>query len=206
MDTSAKAIKYFLNIVGRPTQLSLTLRRFRGRFIGGEEEEYYFSNVIPHKVAVYNHGLNLVKYAKSYHDFKNRRLIDHDLSKMSKSEEVYSTMNFEIPDENSAKQLVGFHKAWHHHKHNNSHHPEHWFSVNKLGLVDVLPMPFDDVLEMVANWMAKDDDFERYLSENLSDYVFHKKTADDLQGILDKLGISTKSVTNNNFLNAKMLK
>jgi hypothetical protein len=206
MDTSAKAIKYFLNLVGRPTQLSLTLRRFRGKFTGGEEEEYYFGTVIPHKVEVYNNGLKLVSDAKSYHDFKNRRLIDHDLSKFSKDEKSYSSMNFEIPDENSAKQLLEFNKAWHHHKHFNSHHPEHWFSVNKFGLVDILPMPYDDILEMVVNWMSKDEDFEGFLAENLSNYVFHNKTAENLQKILDKLGISTKSVANKNFLNAKMLK
>lgn len=209
MDISAKAINYFLKCIGRERQLSLALRRFRGRYVGGNEEEYYIDIVIPHKIAVYERGLGLAKLAKSYHEFKDRRLIDHDMSKLSKPEQAYAKMDFDNFDNNSSRQLKKFRDAWHHHKHHNPHHPEYWFSVNKSGLVDVLPMPYDYILEMVADWMGAESygqTMEDFLAENLSGFVFHKDTARQLQIILDGFGIKTKSAKSNKFFNAKILR
>ena len=207
MDVVTKAINHFLQLVGKPNQLSLVLRRFRGQFgRGGGCEEYYFDVVVPHKVEVYHSGLELARMAENYWQFKNIRLIDHDISKLSKEEAVYAEMDFIDFDNNSTSQMIRFRKAWHHHKHHNSHHPEYWFNVNKSGDVDILPMPKDDVLEMVANWMGGGSSMEEFLNENLSNFVFHRDTAIQLQKLLDKFGITTSSVNSKQFFNAKILK
>ena len=201
MDTAGRFIKDFLDEVGRPNQLSLTLQRFRGKYgAGGKEEEFYYECILPHKVKVYKYGLGLAKYADNYRNYKDKILLDHDLSKLSKEEIIFSKMDFSNLENNSDRDIEGFQLAWNHHKHDNPHHPEHWFYVNKSGDVQVLPMPNDYILEMVANWMAHGDD---WIKNNVRGFVFHKKTARKVQALMGEFNFKLKAI---NFLNGKKIK
>ena len=180
MDLAASIIEAFLDEIGRPNQLSLTISRFRGKYRrGGKDIQYYYEYLLPHKVAVYNNGLQLANLAENYHNFKNVQLIDHNWSAMAKEE-------------------IGGNP--HHHIHHNPHRPEYWFTINNFGGVTLLPMPHDYILEMTANMMAYGD-----IEENLSKFMFHEQTALSLRDILADLGHITV-IKDNNFFNAKNLK
>ena len=160
--------------------------------------EYYSNKVVPHKAAVFKAGwetLNGVQKERPGYWFK--RLLFHDLSKFSKAESAYAFHNFKDKSANSPEQIEAFELAWHHHKLNNSHHPEHWWKVNRDGSTEVLPMPHDDVVEMVADWIGAGKTYgntlESWLTDpkagnglgNLATFVFHEKTIASLQPLLE---------------------
>ena len=160
-------------------------------------EGYWEHTVIPHKIAVYNSGLKLLQCMSNldnyYFDKKAfiKRLIEHDLSKFS-AIETLGYMNHKFGSENSDYQKKIFNLAWHHHKQNNSHHPEYWFNSNKKGETELIAMRRLDVLEMVADWLGAGQSystpFEEWAKSNLSKFSFHPETQQELSIIFKAIG------------------
>lgn len=155
-------------------------------------EKYWASAVIPHKIAVYQAGIELLEKVLNVdsafvkkEDFI-KRLIEHDLSKFS-AFETYGYMMYDFNGKNSDTLKYNFKLAWHHHKQHNSHHPEYWIDVNKKGETEILPMNKIDVLEMVADWQGAGNSystsFEEWAANNLQNFVFHPKTKKHLNFI-----------------------
>lgn len=79
----------------------------------------------------------------------------HDLSKFSRAEWDAYAMSFYGPweyDERPEWLVAMFDRAWLHHQHVNSHHPQHWVLREDSGNVKVLEMPWEDRVEMIADW------------------------------------------------------
>lgn len=167
--------------------------------------EYFKNTVIPHKIEVRNAGLELLRHdwfkgfisqGSYYHDdesvklFKHRLFI-HDLSKFSIIEAYgYAFHNFKDP---SKGQRETFEKAWHHHKMNNPHHPEYWFSTQRDGATVVLEMPNLYIGEMIADWMGASRTYgtplKDWIPNNLKQFTFHEKTLQRVISALHSLGI-----------------
>jgi hypothetical protein len=81
------------------------------------------------------------------------RLLRHDASKWSPAEFNPYARQFH----GDRGDPEGFEKAWLHHQNSNPHHWEHWISRSphvKGGDGGLIPMPVEDVREMVADWLA----------------------------------------------------
>lgn len=44
--------------------------------------------------------------------------------------------------------------AWNHHQKRNPHHWQYWVLMNDNGSVEAMPMPFEDKVEMLCDWMG----------------------------------------------------
>lgn len=83
------------------------------------------------------------------------RGIKHDLSKFSPTEfwesvKYWDGKSSPIP---KCKKENGYSLAWQHHKGRNSHHYEYWVdNVDRGGVA--IKMPYDDVLELVADYLG----------------------------------------------------
>lgn len=157
--------------------------------------------IVPHKVAVYNSGLEIIKTGIvkdlfiNEDEFKNKLWI-HDMSKFSSNEAIgYAFYNRE---NGSGKK--GFEIAWNHHKNHNSHHPEFHLSVNRSGKIDVLEMPKMDIFEMVADWMGAGltygSSLKEWLPINLPKFVLHEESRYILSKVLNRLGIHVREEDN----------
>lgn len=163
--------------------------------------KYLREVVIPHKVAVYSAGIQLLDKGVDVgvEGFVwEHQLLMHDLSKMMLVESTYATHNFKDPSQNSDQQKLDFQLAWHHHKLNNPHHPEYWISVGKRGQTEFLPMPRRYVAEMVADWIGAGQTYgnslEDWLPANLPNFYFHAQTAKILDEILTQLGFQISAI------------
>lgn len=159
----------------------------------------YFNNVvIPHKIAVYQAGVELSRqeWFKDLHFSMTEFLGNiwlHDISKFSANECFgYAFSNFK-----TGKMSEGFPSAWNHHKNHNPHHPEYWLSVNKNGETNPLPMPKIYVAEMVADWIGAGETYgstlEEWLPKNINSFLFHQSTVVTLHGILFNLGFNNRN-------------
>lgn len=96
-----------------------------------------------------------------------------------------------------------FNKAWLHHQHNNPHHWQHWLLREDDGGSIAVEMPFEYVIEMIADWWAfswkKDNLLEIFdwYDENKSKMVLHPNTQKLVEDILDKLETKIAEVSNN---------
>ena len=84
-----------------------------------------------------------------------KRGLKHDLSKYS-PKEFWESVRFWTGDEspiNAAKRFYGYSNAWLHHKGRNTHHWAYWTDNFSEGTT-VLPMPCDDFVEMVCDFLA----------------------------------------------------
>lgn len=146
-------------------------------------EEYYRKTVIPHKIAVYDAGFGIMRHMDYYSSIQlHQRLIVHDFSKFSCEEHIgYSQYDFKDKSKNNEISKMNFESAWHHHKQNNDHHPEHWLSVNRDGSTEPLVMPKLAIYEMVADWIGAGRSYgstlEAWLPNNIHTFVFHPTTA-----------------------------
>lgn len=97
----------------------------------------------------------------------------------------------------------GFNKAWLHHQHNNPHHWQHWLLREDDGGSIAVEMPFEYVIEMIADWWAfswkKDNLLEIFdwYDDNKSKMVLHPNTQKLVEDILDKLETKIAEVSNN---------
>lgn len=107
----------------------------------------HIRNILVHKYWVYHFGRKL--------GIGRWRLLKHDLSKFSfvefwESVKYYQGTSSPIP---ACKKANGFSKAWQHHKGRNPHHYEYWTDNYDSGMT-LIPMPFECMEEMIADWCA----------------------------------------------------
>lgn len=85
-----------------------------------------------------------------------RQGVIHDLSKFSPVEFASSARYFQghrSPIE-AEKEIVGYSKAWLHHKGHNKHHWEYWTDFADDGSIIANEMPIKYVIEMVCDWVG----------------------------------------------------
>ena len=159
--------------------------------------EYFKGKVIPHKVNVYQAGIELSRnewFKELYIDKAQfiENLWLHDISKFSANE----SFGYAFHDFTSKELDLGFEMAWHHHKQVNEHHPEYWLNANRSGKLEIIPMPKLFIVEMVADWIGAGRTYgstlEKWLPDNIHKFVWHEKTAIELNAILSNIGIKTK--------------
>ena len=104
----------------------------------------------------------------------------HDLSKFSRAEIDYAFINWKKYKAGDTAEVFKFRNAWHHHKMHNPHHPEYWWNVKKNGLAEILPMPEEYILEMIADWegagMTYGNAIHDWLPDNIGEFRFHPYT------------------------------
>lgn len=172
------------------------LMRYGGKWdwLTDEQVRNYAESLIAHIRYVRDAGARLkVPYAQ---------LDMHDWSKWTEREFPYYARNFfggespidaeRIPDDFAA--------AWLHHIHCGEHHWQHWiFSdgftpKNSTVEAGVVPMPYNYMLEMVADWQGASrgytgsEDMIVWLDNNMPRIRVHSKTAADLRDLLNALG------------------
>lgn len=173
--------------------------------------DYLLETVVEHKIAVYDAGMNLMDLTTEERKqkdgtpykvsiapgFTERLLIFHDMSKFSYQESsyaeyfYYSKQEGETVPPNIKKQ---FKIAWHHHKINNPHHPEHWHVVERDGQVSsTIPMPPMYAFEMVADWVGASKVYgtplEEWTTKNLGQFKLHPDTLSDIIKPLARFGV-----------------
>jgi hypothetical protein len=157
--------------------------------------DYFKKTVIPHKIAVYQAGLELSRSPKINEHLSNqdkedflRNLWLHDISKFSANE----AFGYAMYNRKTGYGEKGFELAWHHHKMNNPHHPEYWLNPNRSGELEPLPMPNIYILEMIADWIGAGKTYgsslEEWLPENINNFKF-KPIAKVAEMIRDFTGI-----------------
>ena len=159
---------------------------------------YFTQVVIPHKIAVFNAGVEFLKnrdflgFIAEGRDLWVDNLWIHDMSKFSANE----AFGYAFHDFKSKKEDIPFERAWNHHKNHNPHHPEYWLSVNKEGDVVAMEMPRIYVAEMVADWigagMVYGSSLEQWLPNNLHRFKWHGNTALSVWRMLKMIGIETE--------------
>jgi hypothetical protein len=159
--------------------------------------KYFQNTVIPHKIEVMKAGDELLgnrEIVRSLrideHEFHTNLLL-HDLSKFSDNESFgYAEYNFKEPQPHTK---MAFECAWHHHKMNNPHHPEHWLNPNRSGELEILPMQNIYILEMIADWIGAGRTYgstlEQWLPGNFHKFKFHPQTLVTVISILSILGL-----------------
>jgi hypothetical protein len=162
---------------------------------------YFQKVVIPHKIAVYQAGLEITRqeWFKDFYVNKEQfldNLIIHDISKFSANESFgYASYDFKNPKPSGGIKRA-FESAWHHHKMHNEHHPEYWLNPNRSGELEVQEMPKIYVFEMVADWIGAGKTYgnslESWLPGNYPKFKFHPNTDILLGSILGKMGINIK--------------
>lgn len=131
----------------------------------------HLRNIIVHKYWVYHFGRKL--------GISRWRLLKHDLSKFSPIEfwesiKFYQGTSSPIPP---CKNANGYSNAWQHHKGRNPHHYEYWTDNYDSGTT-LIPMPFECLCEMLADWCAAGRTYQDKLWDFRSqcDWWEHKKT------------------------------
>ncbi|HYE68704.1 MAG TPA: DUF5662 family protein [Anaerovoracaceae bacterium] len=160
--------------------------------------EYFNKQVVPHKIAVYEAGLELMqkswfnKYLSRNEDREQFlwNLWIHDMSKFSANE----AFGYAMYNRTTGHGKEGFELAWHHHKMNNPHHLEYWFNPNRSGQLERIPMPTLYVMEMFADWIGAGKTYgqtiEDWLPENLHKFKFGPSKS-LVMNILEEMGIRT---------------
>lgn len=140
---------------------------------------YFENTVIPHKIEVYKAGIQFIQMPAfnkilSANDKKIFRynLFVHDLSKFS----LIEATGYSRYDRKTGVGKEVFTQAWHHHKINNPHHPEHWLNPDRDGACRPVNMPNLYIIEMLADWIGAGKTYgntlEQWLPENISSFRF----------------------------------
>lgn len=131
----------------------------------------HLRNIIVHKYWVYHFGRKL--------GVSRWRLLKHDMSKFSPVEfwesiKFYQGTSSPIPP---CKKANGYSKAWQHHKGRNTHHYEYWTDNYDSGTT-LIPMPFECLCEMLADWCAAGRTYQGkdWNFKSQCDWWEHKKT------------------------------
>jgi hypothetical protein len=112
-----------------------------------------------------------------------KRLLKHDLSKLSRAE-FGPYARFRYGDRDDRQSSRAWAEAWWHHYFNNDHHWEYWLSRDpKLRGIPTggnLPMSVDAAREMVADWLAAGKVYEGKWPD-LNDFTWFKKRRHEMQ-------------------------
>lgn len=179
-----------------------------------QTKSYLRDVVVPHKIAVLKAGMlifsmleeNNIKILKEFrqsgtiaysrYEWEQKMSI-HDLSKFSAAE-AWAYAQYDFTNNEGDHTLIL--RAWHHHIHYNDHHPEYWYLPSKSGDGIMLFMPFEAIVEMVADWIGAGEVYgnpiDKWLPENLPKFFWHQKTASFLCTILELMGFKP-SITEN---------
>ncbi len=158
--------------------------------------KYFEETVVPHKIAVYQAGLELSQqpwfsnYLKeSEKEVFLENLWLHDMSKFSANE----AFGYAMYNRKTGSGKEAFEKSWHHHKMNNPHHPEYWFNPNRAGELEPIPMPNIYIMEMIADWIGAGKTYgstlEEWLPKNIDKFSFGKAES-VVMSILKDYGIN----------------
>lgn len=118
-------------------------------------------------------------------------VINHDQSKYDDEEYFAYAEYFYGTKTEEVKNSFDF--AWLHHQHHNPHHWQHWLLRQDDGSVKPLAMPYENVIEMIADWWAfswnKNNLFEIFdwYDNNKSKMEMHSGTKQQVEDILSKL-------------------
>lgn len=150
-----------------------------------DADKWYYDRLIKH-----------IKYVNSFCEILSvpRYLCEkHDASKFTQYEFTAYAYKFYPGHKTTSKYDKFFERAWLSHIHNNEHHWQHWIIPNNR----VLQMPYDYILEMIADWLAMEYELSgninmvKYLTKNCSNIILHTQTKKDVNDILLKLGQGT---------------
>lgn len=131
------------------------------------------NNVFNHLSTVRRHR-RWVRYFCFKMGYYKRGLL-HDLSKYSPIELKESIKYYQGTSSpiDAAKRSNGWSAAWQHHKGRNTHHYEYWADRFDNGTV-VLPMPYDDMMELIADYLAAAASYKRILSKSELNTFFYE--------------------------------
>jgi len=109
------------------------------------------------------------------------RGICHDLSKYSPSEFIPGVKYFQGNRSPQVKEreLLGYSKAWLHHKGKNKHHFEYWTDTDALGNTVFVKMPVVYFAEMICDRIAASKIYlkEKYTDSSPLEYFLSKPNA-----------------------------
>lgn len=136
--------------------------------------------------------MNLPELFEGYDaDYLGSIISNHDKSKYSSEE--YDAYCEYFYGKKTAEVEENFDLAWLHHQHNNPHHWQHWLLREDDGDNKALEMPYEYVVEMVADhwafsWKA-DNLYEifNWYEKNKAKMLLHTNTQKLYEDILDKL-------------------
>lgn len=126
-------------------------------------------------------------------DYIGSIIANHDASKYDTIEYFPYCEYFYGDNKNSEETLINFDYAWLHHQHCNPHHWQHWLLREDEGNIKALEMPYEYVLEMIADWWAfswkENNLFEifNWYENNTEKHQFHPDTKAKVEEILNKL-------------------
>lgn len=163
-----------------------------------KQHDAYMESLMTHIEAVREAGRSL--------GVSNQQLGIHDASKFSDEEfgpyarYFYDENGNEIKTARSDAVINDFLYAWVHHLHNNPHHWQHWIYPDGWSPENYeihngcLMMPYQYILEMVADWMGASFaytgswDLTEWLKRNYDDVKMHPISKQHLKNILYDLG------------------
>lgn len=169
--------------------------RYNDDYIYQTVLQYFREKLIPHKINVFNSGVELMKmeWFKEFEIDEDEYLYNlyiHDLSKFSATEAIPYTFH----DFSKKEFSLNFQIAWCHHKSKNEHHPEFWLNPSRNGEISPLPMPNIYILEMFADWIGAGltygDTIETWLPKNFHTFKFHIETESKVRKIAKYLNIN----------------
>ena len=121
----------------------------------------------------------------------------HDLSKFMPSE-FFAYLNYFYPDpeenleEDEYFRKKEFDKAWVEHQNYNKHHWQYWVLLKDDGTIKTLAMPYNYILEMIADWVGagkaihgKNEVLEWYY-KNKEKMIMHPTTRKVVERILQR--------------------
>lgn len=126
-------------------------------------------------------------------DYIGSIVAQHDESKYEDEEYFAYAEYFYGNDKKSKEVLEEFDRAWLHHQHSNPHHWQHWLLREDDGSMKALEMPYEYVIEMIADWWAfswkNNNLFEifSWYENNTEKHLFHPNTKSQVEDILSKL-------------------
>ncbi len=146
--------------------------------------------------------MNLPELFEGYDpDYLGAIVANHDKSKYT-SEEYDAYCEYFYGKKNTEVEEA-FDLAWLHHQHNNPHHWQHWLLREDDGDNKALEMPYEYILEMVADhwafsWKA-DNLYEIFIwyDKNKSKMLLHANTKKTYEDILSRLRNKLDEVHNN---------
>lgn len=134
----------------------------------------HFKTITKHRILVCRHCFRVGLYWRG---------LTHDLSKYSPTEFWRGAKYYQGTRSPNAREreIIGYSKAWMHHKGRNRHHYEYWTDLNlKTHQYESFPMPTEFLIEMVMDRIAASKTYlgERYTDAASLDYL---RTARDYQ-------------------------
>lgn len=85
--------------------------------------------------------------------------------------------------------------AWLHHIHHNPHHWQHWILIHDNKPEEILEMPIEYVIEMIADWwsfsfsMGNPREIFSWYNEHKEEIKLHQKTRKLVENILDRIRV-----------------